>query len=331
MGRYVPPDLEGKVSFNQASGKGHSLGARARKLKTEGALVVRFECPFAIWCTNCQPEQIIGQGVRFNAEKKKVGSYFSSPIWSFKFKHTVCGGFIEVRTDPKNTEYVVVEGGRRRDTGADKVLDGEIRIGSTDEEKEKLEKEGGFGTMEKQVEDKRVVNTQQARINELVERSEKDWSDPYQMNKRIRRDFRVGRRQRQADAKTGQALQDKFGLGLDLLIPQTEDAERARYIEFDAVEANSVSTLPMFKPTSSTRNLKSHGEQKNGKVDNMASKTALQKTLRGNTRTVVDPFLRESEPWQPRVKRKKVDEMEESLVAATNEKSALVGYGSDSE
>jgi coiled-coil domain-containing protein 130 len=43
------------------------------------------------------------------------------------------GGWIEVRTDPKNTEYVVVEGSRRRDTGEDKLLDGEIRIGATEE------------------------------------------------------------------------------------------------------------------------------------------------------------------------------------------------------
>ncbi len=42
MGRYVPPDLEGTVSFNQASGKGHALGNRARKLQTEGILTVRF-------------------------------------------------------------------------------------------------------------------------------------------------------------------------------------------------------------------------------------------------------------------------------------------------
>ena len=95
MGRYVPPDLEGTVSFNQASGKGHPLGARARKLKAEGVLIVRFECPFAIWCTHCRPEQIIGQGVRFNAEKKKVGNYYSTPIWSFRFKHTICSGWLE--------------------------------------------------------------------------------------------------------------------------------------------------------------------------------------------------------------------------------------------
>ncbi|KAJ4293823.1 Protein saf4 [Collariella sp. IMI 366227] len=57
--------------------------------------------PFSIWCAHCPSPTLIGQGVRFNAEKKRVGNYYTTPIWSFKLKHTVCGGEIEVRTDPK--------------------------------------------------------------------------------------------------------------------------------------------------------------------------------------------------------------------------------------
>ncbi|KAL9070099.1 MAG: hypothetical protein Q9157_005923, partial [Trypethelium eluteriae] len=70
MGRYVPPEHEGTLSGNQLAGK-HALGARAAKLKSAGILTVRFELPFAIWCSSCPPETLIGQGVRFNAEKKK--------------------------------------------------------------------------------------------------------------------------------------------------------------------------------------------------------------------------------------------------------------------
>ncbi|RHZ47689.1 uncharacterized protein CDV56_100019, partial [Aspergillus thermomutatus] len=103
MGRYVPPDQEGLTTGNKLAGK-HPLGARARHLRTSGALVVRFEMPFAVWCTTCKPhETLIGQGVRFNAEKKKVGNYYSTPIYSFRMKHGACGGWIEIRTDPANT------------------------------------------------------------------------------------------------------------------------------------------------------------------------------------------------------------------------------------
>ncbi|KKK23067.1 DUF572 domain protein, partial [Aspergillus ochraceoroseus] len=92
MGRYVPPDQEGLATGNKLAGK-HALGPRARHLHTKGALIVRFEMPFAVWCTTCQPhETIIGQGVRFNAEKKKVGHYYSTPVYSFRMKHAPAAG-----------------------------------------------------------------------------------------------------------------------------------------------------------------------------------------------------------------------------------------------
>lgn len=348
MGRYVPPELEGVVSFNRASGKGHSLGSRASKLKSDGILTVRFECPFAIWCTNCDPEQIIGQGVRFNAEKKKVGNYYSTPIWSFRFKHTTCGKWIEVRTDPKNTEYVVVEGGRRRDTGTDKVLDGEIRIDSCAEEKTETDKDGGFGLIEKVAEDKAIANSQQARLDALRKRSERDWADPYEMNKRIRQDFRVGRRQRQADEKSGERLQEKFGLGVDLIEPLPEDGQRAKLMEYVVQNHNTASARSMFgmdSPDSGTAHEKERG--KRGKKVNLTAdkKLILHDSLKNNTRTKVDPFLQVNlgDEWQPVTRsvrngeHDKVPSLKEdasvsslpSVEKSQNLATALVGYDSD--
>ncbi|EXJ91365.1 hypothetical protein A1O1_04477 [Capronia coronata CBS 617.96] len=328
MGRYVPPELEGTVSFNVASGKGHALGNRARKLKTEGILTVRFECPFAIWCTHCNPEQIIGQGVRFNAEKKKVGNYYSTPIWSFRFKHTVCGGWIEVRTDPKNAEYLVVEGGRRRDTGADKLLDGEIRIGVSEEDKDRLEREGGFGSLEKKVEDKALFTGQKERLDQLLKASERDWADPYERSRKLRAEFRVGRRKRQADEKTGEALKDKFGLEVDMLSEQPEDSERVKYIEFGQQNEASSSAKPLFTSPSLQGGLparfKPHAK--------LGKREILQSQLVGNTRIATDPFLREQDVWQPRTKRKRAEEDQEhehsKAVKAGN--LALVAYDSES-
>lgn len=349
MGRYVPPELEGTVSFNAASGKGHALGARARKLQSEGILTVRFECPFAIWCTHCSPEQIIGQGVRFNAEKKKVGNYFSTPIWSFRFKHTVCGGWLEVHTDPKNAEYLVVEGGRRRDTGVDKLLDGEVRIGVSDEDKDRLERDGAFGALEKKVEDRSVFNAQKARLDGLLKASERDWADPYEMSKKLRADFRVGRRKRQADEMSGDALKEKFGIGEDLLLlpERPEDSDRVKYIDFGlrAEASTSSSSKPLFQALRE----KLPSRLKGGSTSTTTSsstaviatsaskKLVLQNELRTNTRMATDPFLRDTDPWQPRVKRKRdpTEEHEQGQVSERNkvakvESAALVGYDSDS-
>ncbi|KAK5452986.1 Protein saf4 [Exophiala xenobiotica] len=326
MGRYVPPDLEGTVSFNEASGKGHALGHRARKLATEGILT------------------IIGQGVRFNAEKRKVGNYFSTPIWSFRFKHTLCGGHIEVRTDPKNAEYLVVEGGRRRDTGVDKVLDGEIditRLGAlSEEDKERFAKEGGFGALEKKVVDKTAYENQRVRLDGLLKASERAWADPYEKSRKLRAEFRVGRRKRQADERTGDALKEKFGLGdgMEMLSEAPEDNDRVKFVEFGPqsgnAEATNSSSKPMFR-TSLNGDLPSRF--KSGvKLAKLDRKEVLQSQLAGNTRIATDPFLREGDIWQPRVKRKRDEEVVEVEVEVEQKKAvktdglALIGYDSDS-
>lgn len=55
--------------------------------RNQGILTIRFELPFAIWCTSCRHPTLIAQGVRFNAEKSRVGSYHSTPILRFTFTH----------------------------------------------------------------------------------------------------------------------------------------------------------------------------------------------------------------------------------------------------
>lgn len=67
--------------------------------------------PFNIWCDGCG--EMVGKGVRFNAEKKQVGTYLSSKIWSFSMKHH-CGCNIEIVTDPKTVQYIVKQGAKQK-------------------------------------------------------------------------------------------------------------------------------------------------------------------------------------------------------------------------
>ena len=102
--------------------KAHPLRERAKKLHTEGILTVRFEMPFNVRCTGCGNH--IAKGVRFNAEKKTIGAYYTTKVLSFRMpchcedgtsrtdRHTNLH-FIEVHTDPKNAEYVVASGAVR--------------------------------------------------------------------------------------------------------------------------------------------------------------------------------------------------------------------------
>lgn len=64
-----------------------------------GIIYFRFEMPYSVWCEGC--ENHIGMGVRYNAEKKKVGMYFTTPIYEFHMKCHLCRNYFTIRTDPQ--------------------------------------------------------------------------------------------------------------------------------------------------------------------------------------------------------------------------------------
>ncbi|KAI1265361.1 DUF572-domain-containing protein [Xylariaceae sp. FL1019] len=312
MGRYVPPEHEGVLSANAASSKGHALGARARKLKTEGILTVRFEMPFAVWCATCPKPTIIGQGVRFNAEKKKVGNYFSTPIWSFRIRHTECGGALEIRTDPQNAEYAVHEGGKRRDTGDEKddslvTTAGLMGVGEFVPGEREEKRKDAFAHLEKTIEDRGVLIERSHRIAELEDVSARAWDDPYALNRRLRASFREGRKEREREAKGTEGLRDRMSLGIELLPGTEEDVRRAKLVDFGvdaAVEGLEVGrdkalVKPLFSSSTSvsaaepnTKDVKTPQKKKlKSEVKASQTRASLASEIVGNTRASHDPFL----------------------------------------
>ncbi|KAK1637044.1 CWC16 protein [Colletotrichum phormii] len=355
MGRYVPPDQEGTTTGNKLNRK-HPLGARAAK---PGILVVRFEMPFAIWCATCPKPTIIGQGVRFNAEKKRVGSYFTSAIWQFRMKHADCGGWIEIHTDPKNTAYVVVSGAKKRDTGEEGRLpqEGEVTI-LTEEEREKR-RSNAFASLEKTIEDRQQLAQATERIDELQDAASRAWDDPYTRNKALRATFREGRHQREKEAAVGEALKEKMSLGIELVPETEEDVRRARLVDFGGMgegvdEAGVVAfKKPLFM--SSALSLSSSAPSASAvllpkgtpKAEVLASKRrdTIVSEIVGNTRMARDPFLVESKAERssalriPGLKRKRDEDgvQKQELLKATEpgqstpSSKSLVAYDSDSD
>jgi len=293
MGRYVPPELEGTTSANKLAGK-HALGSRARKLG-QGILTVRFEMPFAIWCTTCPKPSIIGQGVRFNAEKKKVGNYHSTPVYSFHMKHVACGGWIEIRTDPKNTAYVVTEGAKKRDTGVDKVKEGDIRI-KTNEEMERLSNDA-FAALEGMVEDKRQAVTDKSRIEDLQRAKERSWGDPGETNRRLRNTFRAERKIRQRREGLTEELKDRMSLGIHLMEETEEDRRRAGFVDFGEFGEDGAivkaQSRPLFGDTSKSKgSLETRNKPQKATSQVEKRKEDLRREIGNNTRAILDPFLK---------------------------------------
>ena len=231
MGRYVPPEHEGVRSANQVAGK-HGMGSRASKA---GALTVRFEMPFAVWCETCAPPTLIGQGVRFNASKSKVGAYHSTAIYAFRMRHPACGGWLEIRTDPANTAYVVTEGGKRRG----EKDDGDSLVSAVDfrSDKEKSDaRETAFADLERTIAHREALEGAKERIGQLEDESARRWETPYERNAALRRAFRAGRKGREAAAAADEDLRERMSLGIELVPATDEDRRRAALVDFGVAE-----------------------------------------------------------------------------------------------
>ena len=313
----------------------HALGNRARKAG-QGILTVRFEMPFAIWCSTCPKETIIGQGVRFNAEKKKVGNYFSTPIYSFRMKHAACGGWIEIRTDPKNTAYVVTEGARKRDTGEDTIRDGDLQLRS-EADKEKLRNDA-FAALEVTIDDRQQVTIDKSRIEDLYESKDRDWDDPYAASQKIRKTFRVERKRREKNEALTEELKDRMSLGNDLLAESEGDRMRAALITFG--DASTGSESEALKTSWSRRLFAGSEMPTKAELEARASKEKLRGELSQNTRNAVDPFLSSVPTMESKtiagLKRKRRTEpvqepqIEDELPGTSSHSTVpLVDYGSD--
>jgi coiled-coil domain-containing protein 130 len=253
--------------------------------------------PFAIWCTTCTPEVIIGQGVRFNAQKLRVGNYHSTPIWSFTMKHTVCGGLIEIRTDPAAGDYVVEIGARKRDYGEEKFAesrDGMFGETITAEERERRRADP-FASLEGKVDQGEKVKSQNWWVEKLREDRDQYWEDPWVANQRLRKSFRTDRKALQEKDRDREEIADRLGLGIAVLDEIGEDGQRAALVSFGESEATTernvtiTAARPLFDESSISKTIGSSGTANKTKAEK--SKLQLQHHLKGNTRAVVDPFL----------------------------------------
>lgn len=178
--KYYPPDWDpSKGSLNTFHGQ-HALRDRAKRLG-EGILVVRFEMPFNIWCQGCEAH--IGRGVRFNADKKKDGEYYSTPIWSFSMKCPRCSNPIVIHTDPKHCTYKVTLGARRQQN---------IDHDSHETHKSSLEmKKNPFFLLENRTVDQKNKEEAKVTLSSIEETSRRVWLDDHASSRMLRRRFRA--------------------------------------------------------------------------------------------------------------------------------------------
>lgn len=214
--KYYPPDYDPKVGgLNKFQGT-HALRERARKLHL-GILIIRFEMPYNIWCDGCNNH--IGMGVRYNAEKTKVGMYYSTPVYQFRMKCHLCDSHFEMKTDPANLDYVIVQGARRQENRWDPTENGQI-VPETKEVQLKLFDDPMF-KLEHTATDLKVAEDAKPILGKLYERNDDFWRDDYLSNSKLRQTFRNTKKELKIKADQDKAILARSGLEITLL-PETE-------------------------------------------------------------------------------------------------------------
>ncbi|KAJ8471149.1 hypothetical protein OPV22_025492 [Ensete ventricosum] len=271
---YYPPEWDPKKgSLNKFQGQ-HPLRERARKLD-QGILIIRFEMPFNIWCGGCN--SMIAKGVRFNAEKKQVGNYYSTKIWSFTMKSACCKHEIVIQTDPKNCEYVIISGAQRKTEDYD-IEDAETFALPADEVIGKLA--DPFYRLEHQEEDLRKKKEVEPLMVRLQRVSNSRLADDYSLNRALR--ARVRNQKRRVAEEEG--VSRRMGLGIRLLPPSEEDAAVTAAIRFapkfdrnrrDKRAAIMASSIFPDSSTSASGSKRSELESKRRKIKATAASTSL--------------------------------------------------------
>ncbi len=233
-GYYYPPGWDpSKGSLDKFHGSHGKLGSRARKQHL-GILVVRIEMPYNAWCKHCNVH--IGRGVRYNAEKSKVGMYHSTPILDFKFRCAACSGELHFRTDPENRGYAAGEGLRwQAKHEIARKEEQEVELMSHDE-KLALASDG-MVALEHAKRDEAAAAAQ-AKALEALMQSQQRAKDDYSANAQLRSAMR-GRR-RQALALKAEAAARGFTRGL---LPITAADHAAAQSAFENRVVSSVSSL----------------------------------------------------------------------------------------
>jgi len=237
---YYPPDFDPAKHKNLNNYHGvHALRERANKID-QGILIIRFELPYNIWCgSNAEDpdpsikgcRKHIGMGVRYNAEKTKIGMYYTTPVYQFKMTCHLCMNPIIIKTDPGNMDYVITQGARRVEqrwdpTGNGQVVPDDKRVGRklADDAMFKLEHESG---------DKGKQSDSAPRIAQMYHIADRV-KDDYMANRILRDTFRKAKKERAEAAATQDRLKAKAGIELDIVAERETDIRMARLLSLQA-------------------------------------------------------------------------------------------------
>ena len=179
--------------------------------------------PVNVWCDGCGEH--IARGVRYNAEKKKCGTYFTSDVFEFQMNCHLCGQRFIIKTDPENRDYEFVSGLHRKVETFDVK---EIGTREFDDKEQALMRADAIRSLENKEEDSMKFEKAVPTLDRLKDLEEKLHTNEDSLNQRVRsklREIRKAEERREARANAA-------GLSIRLLPTSRSDIRKSRSVAF---------------------------------------------------------------------------------------------------
>lgn len=204
----------------------------------------------------------------------------------------LCSAWIEIKTDPENTRYVIVEGAKKQSDEWDTTDKGVVQPKGiwlygfylSVDVQEKKNMDDPFFKLEKDEEDKTRASGQHKVISELYDLSHRQWSDPWSVNSKLRKTFREEKKVIKAKATLAEDIRTRNGLHIDLLPESEEDNILAKMVDYKGNSGREADLRRRELKTSSILGKRSRS------ADDKRSR--LERIVKLNTLERSDPFLK---------------------------------------
>ena len=148
----------------------------------------------------------VARDVRFNARKEQVGFFHSTPILDFRMQCRQCGLVFRIRADPETSEYICMEGIRRKTETFTAEDNQSIRL--ADREEREMLLANPFARLEHRLQDEQKRQRALPGVEALREARAGLLGDDFANNARARQ---LMRQRRRAD-KTRDAVYERLSL-----------------------------------------------------------------------------------------------------------------------
>lgn len=249
----------------------------------------------------------------------------------------LCDNWFEIQTDPKNAAYVVA-GGARKKVEDFEAADNETLELDTIEELERRANDQ-FAKLEHLQQDALKAKSGETVLTRLQRLNHRQWSDPYALSQKLRKEFRTAKKERLKEEVECKAVADRVGFAFKVLPETEEDREGSKAVDFGSGQQalveqrlKEIKSGSIFGKSTQRTGIKGgslvkpQGIVKNPSLSTSSSSSNVVRTLAStvntNTRLQLDPFLAGPKPKAATALTAK---------SATTPKAPLVSYGADDD